>query len=630
MKPEYAPKSRMSKTAAGVRVHGPFQAAQPSSAVAPGAHTPLYLYGAYRSLTPALQRLANSPTTSDQVFVTHHSPPATGRGSRDDPLTDRRSVQRVADMTTDAYYHSPVNPDNPVLVWTNGTQLFFAPAQAQIVSGRTTAAPEPSFAPPSGYVAEELHWDRRQGLTTGGGPLVVIARQAGQPDLEVAVSNTLAQRASFIALGSISGVSMEVAREGTEFMRVNDTSVPLPLSGATAEGPIHHVTFADGFLRYRAAGGDHDLYIARGADPAAYLVERSAGTITQHYAAGTIAAVIPEASGVVRLERTTTFLGLPVPTTLTIDLRTRPPTTSTAAGFASAEAGYVSAKTRLQALNISIEENGVRLRVAEMEAIESALTAGGNRGLNALLAFRTLEGLTASDPILEVIKMLGPSAAFGLTTRGGGTPLLSFKEPFERRPIEPVATLRHEMTHVIMGAIDAVNRAGLTAAGRADLEGALRYEAGRAREKARAGRIRMGEYGRGDVVPPAGTFAEWRGSVGQDVELASIWVELLGRYTFIPDPEGTAEFRGASLADESRYLGVAERTGHPADSVDEFTASFVTSATLFRSQFVRAVLEAETAGNARGGRGGTYLRSLYRRAWRLIDSKYVPLGSNPF
>ena len=140
----------------------------------------------------------------------------------------------------------------------------------------------------------------------------------------------------------------------------------------------------------------------------------------------------------------------------------------------------------------------------------------------------------------------------------------------------------------------------------------------------------MGEYGRGDVVPPPGTVAEWRTAVGEDVELAAVWAELLRRYSFIPDPEGTAEFRGASLADESRYLGVAERTGHPADSAGEFAASFVTSATLFRGQFVSAVLGAETAGNARGGRGGTYLRSLYRRAWNLIDAKYVPLGRNPF
>jgi hypothetical protein len=106
-----------------------------------------------------------------------------------------------------------------------------------------------------------------------------------------------------------------------------------------------------------------------------------------------------------------------------------------------------------------------------------------------------------------------------------------------------------------MGAIDAANRAGLTASERANLEGAMPYEARRAREKA--------------------------------------------------------------------------RTGHPADSADEFAAGFVTSATLFRSQFVSAVLDAKTAGNARGGSGGTYLRSLYRRARNLIDGKYVPLGRNP-
>ena len=31
-----------------------------------------------------------------------------------------------------------------------------------------------------------------------------------------------------------------------------------------------------------------------------------------------------------------------------------------------------------------------------------------------------------------------------------------------------------------------------------------------------------------------------------------------------------------------------------------------------------------------GGGGGSYLRGLYRRAWNLIDAKYVPLGTNPF
>ena len=60
------------------------------------------------------------------------------------------------------------------------------------------------------------------------------------------------------------------------------------------------------------------------------------------------------------------------------------------------------------------------------------------------------------------------------------------------------------------------------------------------------------------------------------------------------------------------------------------SASFVTSATLFRTSFVAHVIASETAGNAKGGGGGTYLRRLYRKAWNLISAKYVPLGANPF
>jgi hypothetical protein len=213
---------------------------------------------------------------------------------------------------------------------------------------------------------------------------------------------------------------------------------------------------------------------------------------------------------------------------------------------------------------------------------------------------------------------------------GAGTPTLDIFQPFETSGSERAATVRHEMTHVIMGAIDAVDRSRMTAQQRADLEGALRFEAGRAREKALAGSLRAGEYGAGDRPPAAGIRSEWRSHVGGDVELASIWVELLRRYSFIPDPEGTRELRGASLADESRYSGASETSGHPADSLGEFVASFVTSATLFRGPFVAAVLDAEAAARARGGSGGTYVRGLYRQAWSRIDARYVPLGANPF
>jgi hypothetical protein len=55
----------------------------------------------------------------------------------------------------------------------------------------------------------------------------------------------------------------------------------------------------------------------------------------------------------------------------------------------------------------------------------------------------------------------------------------------------------------------------------------------------------------------------------------------------------------------------------------------VTCVTEFRSPFVASVLAAEAAGNATGGRGGSYLRGLMRRAWTRIDARYVPLGANP-
>jgi hypothetical protein len=308
----------------------------------------------------------------------HNSPPATGPGSHGEPLVGRRAVQSVSGMVTDAYFKSPVNPTNPVLVWTNGTTLFFAPSQVQITAGRAVAMPEPSFVPLPGYRAEELHWDSREGLTSGGGPLVIIARKSGEPDLEIAVSNTLEQRSFFGGgTGGVSfGGSVHVARQGGEFLQVNDTTVPLAISGATATGPIHTVTFAEGFIRYRAPGGSHDLYVARGAAPFAHLVDRANGSITRTFASGTINAIVSEPGGVVHLEQTTTVSGAASQTTITIDLRATPPIVSTTTGHASAETGYAAARARLLALGVSIQEDGVRFRVVELEAIETALTLG--------------------------------------------------------------------------------------------------------------------------------------------------------------------------------------------------------------------------------------------------------------
>ena len=524
----------------------------------------------------------------------HNSPPLSGPGSRAEPLVHgRRSVQSVASMGTDAFYRSPVNRENPVIVWTDGARLFFAPSEAQVVAGRAAAAPEVSFSPLAGYVAEEIHWDRVQGLTTGGGALVVIARKSGDPDLEVAVTNTLEQKSTFNALGATSGAVAQVTRQGAEFMRVDESTVPLELSEAAAPGPIHGESFVDGFFRYRAPGGDHDLYVAQGSNPVAHLVQRTTGDITRTFAAGTIATVVAEPGGLVHLELTETARrGGVTRSTVTVDLRSSPPGVSRASGHVSAESGYDDAKARLEALNIAVHENGLRMRVVEMETIEQALALGGNRGLTALIEFRTMIGSAMSDPILEVTKSIGSEGGYGMADPSAGTPTLDIYEPFEDSPKARTATVRHEMTHVIMGAIDAVSRSRLTARERADLEGALRFEAARAQQKARAGLLRSSEYGAGDVRPTAGTRAMWRSAVESDVEIASIWVELLRRYSFIPDPEGTGEVRGVSVADESRYAGSSERTGHPADGVGEFVASFVTCATLFAGGFVADVLAA--------------------------------------
>lgn len=592
------------------------------------------LVGNQRSRRMVAARMPGSAGRSSSFDdpADHGSPPATGPGSRRQPLiAGRGATQSVASMRTDAFYASPVNPDNPVLAWTDGAKLHFSPARTQIDAGRTLPAPEPTFAPPAGYTASELHWDRRSDRVTGGGSLVVVARKRDEPDLEVAVSNTLEQRSHFRAPGSSGSASLQVTRRNAEFLRSYDTSVPLELSGASAPGAIHGVRFPDGFLRYRAAAGDHDLYVARGADPFAHLVERATGDITASFPSGTIDAVVAEESGVVHLERTTTVFGLGLPLTQRIDLRASPPEVTTSAGHASSEPGYAAARARVESLGVKVEEHGARLRVAELEAVEEALTAGGDRGLDVLVRFQALEGLGATEPILDLQKVVGPDDARGFAAAGAGVPLLHISEPFGAPGPTRASTVRHEMTHVLMGAVDALRRAGRTRRERADLEGALRYESRRGRRRAREGLLRFEEYGAGDPVPAPGSAAAWRGRVGEDPELAAVWVELLRRYRFIHDPEGTGEVRGVSLADESRYSGAAEITsGHPATGVSEFVASFVASATVFRTEFAHAVLAAETAGNARGGRGGSYLRSLYRRAWTRIDAEYVPLGPNPF
>jgi hypothetical protein len=529
-------------------------------------------------------------------------------------------------MSADAYHASPINAHNPVVLWTNGASLFFAPSKEQVTLGRALPIPEPAFVPPPGYTAQEILWDRGT-QSSGSGSLVVVCRKTGAADIQVVITNTLEQITDFLISGASSSPKSHVAREGGQFLALDDTTVPVDLTGGTL-GAINALTFPEGFFRYRASGGTHDLYVAQGENPFADIVERSTGDITQTLASNAIAAVVPETNGVVSIETTTTA-AMATRETTTVDLRTSPPTVSKTAGHTSSEVGYDDTRQRLIDLGITIQEIGIRFRVSELKAIEDALSLGGGVGLASLQNFATLEG--TAPTILEISKRIGPDDARGLATEGGGTPLLFVSEPFATTETLRTATIRHEMTHVIAGAQQAVTQAKLSAHDRANLEGSLRWEARQGLRKATEGLLRMGQPGLGAPTPGPGTFRNWRSAIGHDPEIANIWIELLRRYSFIPDPEGTGELRGVSLADESRYSGSSDPfSGHAADSADEFIASFVACATVFRSAFIAAVIEAETAGNARGGGGGSYLKHLYSNAWDLISARYVPLGSNPF
>jgi hypothetical protein len=528
-------------------------------------------------------------------------------------------------MVTDAYHASAVNPHNPVVVWTDGTNLFFAPSQEQLTLGRTLPMPEPSFVPPPGFRAEQILWDRGT-ESSGSGSLVVVCRRTGAPDIQVVITNTLDQVSDFPTPGGASTAKSHVTREGGEFFASDETKVPIELTGGTA-GAINAENFPEGFFRYHSTGGTHDFYAAQGENPFAHIVKRSTGDITRSFATGTVAAVVPETNGVVRVETTAGASGKKE--TTTVDLRSSPPLVTVAAGHTSSEAGYDDAKKKLNDLGIEITEVGIRFRVSELKAVEDALTMGGSFGLTALQNFSVLE--KTAPTILEMNKRIGSDSAGGLASAGSGVPLLFVREPFATTETLRTSTIRHEITHIIVGAQQAVTNSKLNARERADLEGSLRWEARQGLEKAKKGLLRIGEPGLGAPTPGPGTFKEWRSAVGDDPEIANIWIELLRKYSFIPDPEGSGEKRGVALADESRYSGASDpSTGHPADSANEFIASYVASATVFKAAFVAAIIEAETAGNAKGGGGGTYLKKLYSKAWDLISARYVPLGSNPF
>jgi len=555
----------------------------------------------------------------------HNSPPTTGPGSHGDPIKSAGRTLNISTMSSDAYHASPVNPHNPVVVWTDGTNLFFAPSQEQLTAGRTVPMPEPTFVPPPGFRAVQILWDRGT-ESSGSGSLVVASRRTGAPDVQVAITNTLEQVSDFPTPGGTTQAKSHVAREGGEFFASDENKIPTALTGG-ATGAINAETFPDGFFRYHASGGTHDFYVAQGENPFAHIVERSTGKITQSFATGTISVVVPEMNGVVRVETTTGASS--TKQTTTVDLRSSPPLVTTAAGHTSSETGYDDAKRKLTDLGVDIKEVGIRFHVAELKAVEDALNLGGGFGLTALQEFATLEA--TAPTILEMSKSIGADSAGGLASAGSGVPLLFVREPFATTDLLRTSTIRHEITHIIVGAKQAVTNSRLNARERADLEGSLRWEARQGLKKATEGLLRIGQPGLGAATPGAGTFRDWRSAVGDDPEIANIWVELLRKYSFIPDPEGTGEMRGVSLADESRYSGASDPfTGHPADSANEFIASYVVSATVFKVAFIAAVIEAEIAGNAKGGGGGTYLRKLYSKAWDLISTRYVPLGTKPF
>lgn len=550
----------------------------------------------------------------------HNSPPDTGPGSRSEPLVQQgtSSTQLVRSMSTDAWYRSPVNPNNPVLVWTDGTNLFFGPSNAAITAGRT-ALPDASFSPLPGYNAVEIWWDRTIGLVDPG-PFIVIARNIADPqaqDLEVMVNEDLQQSASFSGiLGSGQSVRY-VTRENVEFLSDDNQTVPPELSGAPQNSAIHGISFPDGFLRYRSGSGSDDLYVAQGANTAAYLVERSSGTVREQFSAGSVSAVVPATSGVVGIEITTGATG--TTETASIDLSASPPTITRTAGHTISDPGYPAARARLEGMGVVIEEHGVRFRVAELDAVENALTLGNDRGIDALVAYQA-QPTHRRQSLLRLEKILGPRDCRGSFSYPLG-PTLIIQTPFDMQSDQQRSTVRHEMTHIIMGVINEARPAGQ-----------MSVSAQRGRSQEIAGNIRLGERGAGDPAAVPASEQIWRGNyvIGNDPEMADIFIDLLATHTFITDPEGTGDQRGVALADESRYSTAPARSGHPSEGVGEFVASFVTSATVFRPQFEAAVLEAERAGNASGASAGTELRSLYQRAWTRIDTVYVPLGPNPF
>jgi hypothetical protein len=534
-----------------------------------------------------------SPSISDRIVsmpippaptVSHHSPPKTGAGSRRSPKVPAAHPLAVSAMNADTWYRSPSNTENPVVAWTDGRKIFLSPSQKQIDAKRRTASPEAVLNVPAGYTATELRWDQsKAGILIGkavllrAAPLVVLVQKKGADDQLITVSTTLEQKLSFMSLGGAThGGTIVTMRSGTEMLLVNDERVALEISGATAKGPIHAVKLRGGFIRYHA-GGTHDLYMSRSGATAVYLVERSSGAIDGRFSGKTIDAVLAKTDGKVDVEEKGATAA--DNKTHTVDLKTSPPTVTVARGLTSGGTAYQKERAKVEAHGVKITEKGARLGVEDLVEIDKILTergraAGFVNAKAALVAYRDRNKAKSQDPILLLEKSVGVEDARADIPSNGSTPRLSIREPFEATSLNRSATVRHEMTHIVTGVKDKLS----------------------------PGKI------------PA--------------RLEAIY-KILSKttYSFLADVEGTGSKLGTELADESRYSRAGDTSvGHPETSVSEFTASFVTCATLFWPSLIVAITDAQKAGDRGGGTKGTDLLKLYQEAWDLIDANYMPLG----
>ena len=563
-----------------------------------------------------------------------------------------------------AFYRSPVNPHNPVIVWTDGNTLFFAASAEQVQADRAPIEGETEFSPPPGYQPLRLLSDQNEaGLDPeveapeGGALLVATESELTGDELFVTISNTLEQKTAGILDEDIS-MSTHVSAQGAQFMESPQSRVSVPLSGALNQGEIHDVIFPKGWMRWSAPGGSHNVYLGKEAQPSLRLVERATGSIEMFVPAPLLLAIHPMPWGGIFLD----LASSPQGKTILIDLRNAPPTVTPTPGDPSPtdDEDYAASKARLLALDIGIIESATRLRAVEMDGVFEALTAGGNIGLEALIEYREQFGLWRDDLILLVKKGIGQEDGRGIVpdphvgkedeskldegdessekkegplspapgTAHDRIPKLSIFESFKSSDEDRLATVRHEITHVIMGALTYLRDARPDSKQRRIRERRAERLGNRATDLQERQLIRAGEEGAGQSVPEADSEEKWKSRIEKEPVLGAVWIALLHEFPFIDDPEGTGEHRGVSLADESRYTGASDiAVGHPADSLGEFVASFTTSAVLYREPFIQAVKQARRVGDAQSG---AKLQRLYRKAWRLIDRDYIPLGRNPF